>query len=69
MTFDHIQVPLKDFSTYKAKAHNFDDIIEFYAETFWEELLDKIGEEKCIEHFDLKLQREPCWKDERDRRG
>lgn len=53
---------------WKSKAKEFENVLEFFAETYPEELLDLIGSDKCVEHFDLKLVREECWKDIRDRR-
>lgn len=52
----------------KKKAKNFEETLEFFAEAFPEELLDLIGSDKCVEHFNLELVREECWKDIRDRR-
>ena len=65
--FDTVQVKLRDLSKFKSQSRNFEDIMEFFAENFAEEMLDLIGSDKCVEHFDLKLHRERCWKDGSDR--
>jgi hypothetical protein len=65
--FDTVSVKLRDHVRMQSQSRNFEDIMEYFAENFTEEMLDLIGADKCVEHFDLRLHRERCWKDGSDR--
>lgn len=45
----------------REKAKTLDELVEVLAETLEHELLEEIGRDKCVKHFDLKLRHEEEW--------
>jgi len=55
----HLNPPSdKEVREWKNKAQTLDELLQWMIESYEWELLELIGEDRCIKHFNLKLHQE-----------